>query len=168
MAVPQSKEALLTAIRTSYQKLKEEVEGISENQAQLPELEGHAKDTKMTVVNLLSYLCGWAELVLKWQGRKELGLPVDFPETGYKWNELGKLAQKFYKDYEGSGLAEISAKLEQAVQRILSVVEAKTNEDLYGVPWYDKWTMGRMIQFNTSSPYANARGRLRRWKKNKG
>lgn len=168
MAVPQSKEALLTAICTSYQKLKEEVEGISEDQAQLPELEGHAKDTKMTVVNLLSYLCGWAELVLKWQERKELGLPVDFPETGYKWNELGKLAQKFYKDYEGSGLTEISGKLEQAVQRILSVVEAKTNEELYGVPWYDKWTMGRMIQFNTSSPYANARGRLRRWKKNKG
>jgi len=25
--------------------------------------------------------------------------------------------------------------------------------------------MGRMIQFNTSSPYANARGRLRKWLK---
>lgn len=25
--------------------------------------------------------------------------------------------------------------------------------------------MGRMIQLDTSSPYANARGRLRKWKK---
>ncbi|WP_342588365.1 ClbS/DfsB family four-helix bundle protein [Phyllobacterium phragmitis] len=25
--------------------------------------------------------------------------------------------------------------------------------------------MGRMIQFNTSSPYDNARGRLRMWRK---
>lgn len=25
--------------------------------------------------------------------------------------------------------------------------------------------MGRMIQFNTSSPYANAQGRLRKWVK---
>ncbi|WP_353959734.1 ClbS/DfsB family four-helix bundle protein [Corynebacterium atrinae] len=24
-------------------------------------------------------------------------------------------------------------------------------------PWYGKWTMGRMISFNTSSPYADAR-----------
>ena len=165
MAVPQNKEELLSAIRTTYQKLKEEIENISENQAQTPELEGHAKGTKMTVVNLLSYLCGWAELVLKWQERKELDLPVDFPETGYKWNELGKLAQKFYKDYEGDNLETISGKLEQVVQRILSVVEGKSNESLYGLAWYDKWTMGRMIQFNTSSPYTNARGRIRKWKK---
>jgi hypothetical protein len=33
---------------------------------------------------------------------------------------------------------------------------------LYGRGWYETWTMGRMIQFNTSSPYANARGRLRK------
>ncbi|EQB9714967.1 ClbS/DfsB family four-helix bundle protein, partial [Yersinia enterocolitica] len=31
----------------------------------------------------------------------------------------------------------------------------------------EKWTMGRMIQFNTASPYANARGRLRKWLKTK-
>ena len=165
MAVPQNKEELLHAIRTNYQKLNAEIAGISENQAQVPELEGHAKGTKMTVVNLLSYLCGWAALVLKWQERKELGLPVDFPETGYKWNELGKLAQKFYLDYEGESLETINRKLEQAVEQILNVVENKSNEALYGLPWYDKWTMGRMIQFNTSSPYANALGRIRKWKR---
>lgn len=31
--------------------------------------------------------------------------------------------------------------------------------------WYQKWTMGRMIQLNTSSPYDNARKRLRKWKR---
>ncbi|MFE3838233.1 ClbS/DfsB family four-helix bundle protein [Pseudogemmobacter sonorensis] len=30
-------------------------------------------------------------------------------------------------------------------------------------PWYGKWTKGRMIQFNSTSPYANARGRIRKW-----
>ncbi|MGI1213336.1 ClbS/DfsB family four-helix bundle protein [Escherichia coli] len=34
------------------------------------------------------------------------------------------------------------------------------------LPWFKKWTMGRMISFNTSSPYANANGRLRKWAKN--
>lgn len=28
--------------------------------------------------------------------------------------------------------------------------------------------MGRMIQFNTASPYENARGRLRKWLKTQG
>ncbi|MNK06664.1 hypothetical protein D3C87_245630 [compost metagenome] len=42
----------------------------------------------------------------------------------------------------------------------------KWNE-LYETTWYEKWTMGRMIQFNTASPYNNARGRIRKWKKQK-
>lgn len=165
MAVPNHKEELLTAIRTTYRKLKGELENISEEQAQGTELEGHAKGTKMTVVNLLSYLCGWAELVLKWEERKREGLPVDFPESGYKWNELGKLAQKFYVDYEGNSLKMICAKLDLAVQRILSMIAKKSNNELYNEAWYEKWTLGRMIQFNTSSPYVNARGRIRKWKK---
>ncbi|WP_331709366.1 ClbS/DfsB family four-helix bundle protein [Microbacterium sp. TNHR37B] len=41
--------------------------------------------------------------------------------------------------------------------------ESRSDEELYGAPWYRTWTMGRMISFNTSSPYANARGRLRAW-----
>lgn len=165
MAVPNHKEELLTAIRTTYQKLKGELENISEEQAQSAELEGHAKGIKMTVVNLLSYLCGWAELVLKWEERKRGGLPVDFPESGYKWNELGKLAQKFYVDYEGNCLEIMSTKLDLAVQRILSMIAEKSNDELYNEAWYEKWTLGRMIQFNTSSPYVNARGRIRKWKK---
>ncbi|MCG8400066.1 MAG: ClbS/DfsB family four-helix bundle protein, partial [Firmicutes bacterium] len=46
-------------------------------------------------------------------------------------------------------------------------IEKKDNIQLYGTPWYEKWTMGRMIQLNTSSPYKNARNRIRKWKKQK-
>ena len=51
---------------------------------------------------------------------------------------------------------------------ILQLIESKSNQELYEVSWYEKWTLGRMIQFNTSSPYTNARGRIRKWKKEKG
>ena len=47
----------------------------------------------------------------------------------------------------------------------MSSIETRSNNDLYGRLWYGKWTMGRMIQFNTSSPYTHARGRLRKWLK---
>jgi len=33
--------------------------------------------------------------------------------------------------------------------------------------WYDKWTFGKMIQLNTSSPFKNAKDRIRKWKKTK-
>ncbi|MCY4290708.1 MAG: ClbS/DfsB family four-helix bundle protein [Roseovarius sp.] len=41
----------------------------------------------------------------------------------------------------------------------------QTDGQLYSALRYGKHTMGRMIQFNTSSPYANARTRLRKWKR---
>ncbi|MCA7584671.1 ClbS/DfsB family four-helix bundle protein, partial [Escherichia coli] len=49
---------------------------------------------------------------------------------------------------------------------LVNLIDDRTDDILYGRPWYKKWTMGRMISFNTSSPYANANGRLRKWAKN--
>ncbi|WP_448104489.1 ClbS/DfsB family four-helix bundle protein [Pedobacter panaciterrae] len=117
----------------------------------------------MSINNLVSYLVGWGELVLKWQHKKSNGLPCDFPETGYKWNELGKLAQKFYKDYEQLQYGDQLLKLDVVVDDILRVVENIDNGTLYGTPWYGRWTLGRMIQLNTSSPFKNARIRLRKY-----
>ncbi len=59
-------------------------------------------------------------------------------------------------------------RLNLAKDRIVASVEERSNAELYERPWYGKWTMGRMIQLNTSSPYENARGRLRKWLKAKG
>jgi hypothetical protein len=47
----------------------------------------------------------------------------------------------------------------------LKLIESKTNEELYEIAWYDKWTFGKMIQLNTSSPFQNAKDRIRKWKK---
>ena len=165
MAVPNSKKELEDAINTNYNKLRKDLSDITPEQAIANELEGHANGTMMSINNLVSYLLGWGELVLKWNTKKDNNEAVDFPETGYKWNELGKLAQKFYADYEKEDYNSLLIKLDKNVASILSLIESKSNEALYEVSWYEKWTLGRMIQFNTASPYTNARGRVRKWKK---
>lgn len=165
MGVPINKEELVKAIVNNYNKLKKELLTIPKELATLQELEGHSKCTLMNINNLVAYLIGWGELVLKWNRKKNNGESVDFPETGYKWNELGKLAQKFYEDYEKEDFASLTEKLDITVEQILKLIESKSNEELYQVSWYEKWSLGRMIQFNTSSPYTNARGRIRKWKK---
>lgn len=165
MAVPANKEELQIAIKTNYDKLKKELSGIPVELTAVQNLDGHAKDTVMSINNLISYLTGWGELVLKWNNKKDNKETVDFPETGYKWNELGKLAQKFYKDHEKDDFITLCNKLDNVVGKILFLIEQKTNAELYETPWYEKWTLGRMIQFNTASPYNNARGRIRKWKK---
>ncbi|MCG3658752.1 ClbS/DfsB family four-helix bundle protein [Aliarcobacter butzleri] len=165
MAVPVNKEELILAINTNYKKLKKELENIPIELTTLKDLEGHSKGTLMSINNLLSYLLGWQELVLKWNVKKQNKEEVDFPETGYKWNQLGKLSQKFYDDYKNDDFNTLLFKLDKKVEEILKLIENKSNKELYEVSWYEKWTLGRMIQFNTSSPYANAKARIRKWKK---
>src|SRR5262245_61662394 len=99
MSIPQTRKQLLDAIDSNYRKLPNDLTNIPLDSTHEKTMEGHAKGSQMSVANLLSYLIGWNQLVLKWCERKSQGQPVDFPETGYKWNEQGRLAQKFYADY---------------------------------------------------------------------
>ena len=165
MAIPKNKEELLHSILGNYEKLKTELAGIPSELAGIRALEGHSKNTVMSVNNLLAYLVGWGQLLLKWSDRKDKGLEVDFPETGFKWNELGRLAPKFYQDYEQDDFQTLISKLDNTTYEVLKLVESKTNNELYELAWYDKWPLGKMIQLNTTSPFKNAKDRIRKWKK---
>lgn len=168
MAIPVNKTELFNAISANYLKLRADLDSVPEALGREPTLEGHAKGTLMSIHDLVAYLVGWCELVLKWHAGKRDGEPVDFPETGYKWNELGQLAQKFYLDHADLSYPVLLERLAAAKDRILAVIEETSDDELYGKPWYEAYTFGRMIQFNTASPFDNARKRLRRWKKEKG
>lgn len=168
MPIPKNKQELVTAITITYSKLQKDLEDIPLEWTNIVELEGHAKGTQMSVNNLLAYLVGWGELVLKWNNKKEKEQVVIFPEEGYKWTELGLLAQKFYKDYEEVDFPGLQKKLQLTVQRILKLIEKTSAKELYELPFYGKYPLGRMIQLNTSSPYKNARSRIRKWKRERG
>lgn len=164
MPIPKNKAELILAITDNYIKLKKELSDIPVGQSELRELEGHSKNTVMSIKDLVAYLVGWGRLVIKWNDLKSKGQKVDFPDTGYKWNELGLLAQKFYKDYEKENLNQLMIKLDITIKEIIQLIESKTNKELYETAWYEKWTMGKMIQLNTASPFKNARARIRKWK----
>lgn len=165
MPIPGSREELLEAIETSYERLAGDLGTVPAQKTGEATLEGHARGTVMSVHNLVSYLLGWNHLVLKWIELDAKGKPIDFPETGFKWNQLGALAQKFHADYDAVPFDRLLQDLEAAKRKIVDFISGQTDERLYGAPWYGKHTLGRMIQFNTSSPYANARTRLRKWKR---
>lgn len=166
MSVPQTKSELLSAIDKNFNKLINYLNAIPPGLTSDKSMDGHAKGTQMSVHDLASYLLGWNALVVKWITSEAKGLPVDFPETGYKWNQLGLLAQKFYSDYKTLNYDSLITELQAVKDEIVKLIDERTDDILYGKPWYTKWTMGRMISFNTSSPYANANARLRKWAKN--
>lgn len=93
MAEPESKEALIKAINSQFALLMKKIDAVSAERAFSPEMVGHAQGTQMSPANLVAYLLGWGNLVLKWHEDEEQGKPIDFPASGYKWNQLGLLAQ---------------------------------------------------------------------------
>ena len=168
MAIPNSKQELLEAMTTTYAKLAQELARVPPALAREPVLEGQVKGTRMSVCDLLAYLVGWNELVLHWHAQLRDGKRIEdiaFPAEGFTWNALGKLAQRFYADYAELSMADLQQRLALAKDQLLALVDAHDDAQLYGLPWYTHYTMGRMIQFNTASPYANARMRLRAWRK---
>jgi len=162
MPIPKNKSELLDAIKTDYAKLRADFEKLPLDIVDDRTMLGHAKDTLMSPKDLAAYLVGWAELVLLWNKQSEDGVEIIFPCEGYKWNELGLLAQQFYNDYQKYEFTILLSLLDQRVAEIIELVELTNDDVLYGRLWYKKYTMGRMIQLNTSSPFKNARKRVRK------
>ena len=71
MSVPKNKDELILAIENSYSKLKVDLNNIPNGFTKTRELDGHAKGTEMSISDLVAYLIGWGELVLKWNRKKE-------------------------------------------------------------------------------------------------
>lgn len=163
MAVPASRAELLVAITTTFEKLSRDLDLVPPERAREPGMPGHAAGTAMSACDLVAYLVGWVEQVLVWHDRRRRGLADEFPAHGYQWNQLGELAQHFYAQGAGLSWCELRQRLAAANTNVLALVEGLSDEELYGTSWYRAWTAGRMISLNTSSPYANARSRVRRW-----
>ncbi len=94
MAVPTNKTELIEAIQKNYTKLIEDLETIPPELTEKKEMEGHVKGTQMSVCNLMAYLVGWGNLVLKWHSVFSGGKMPNLPETGFKMDEI-RLAHGF-------------------------------------------------------------------------
>lgn len=164
-SIPQNKQELYQAIKLAHENLISDYSNISVEYSRIIGVEGNVKGTEISVCDTIAYLIGWEKLVLKWYQRKSAGKPVDFPETGYRWNELGKLAQRFHSQYEEWSYQELLTEFNATTTDILGLVESLSNQELYGAEWYKHYTLGRMIQFNTSSPMKNIRVKIRKFYK---
>ncbi|WAP50450.1 ClbS/DfsB family four-helix bundle protein [Arthrobacter sp. ATA002] len=163
MAVPATKVDLLAAIDRTFAQLERDLDRVPLSAVRERVLAGHVKNTSMSPADLLAYLIGWNQQVLTWHRRRTEGLPDELPAPGIKWNELGVLAQRYYAEHENESWDQLRAQLRRAKNAITDLIHGYSDIELYGQPWYGKWTMGRMISFNTSSPYTNSRGRIRAW-----
>jgi hypothetical protein len=66
MPIPTNKESLQSAISKQYNQLVKELSEIPIELTTVKELDGHAKNTLMSINNLVAYLVGWGYSVYKW------------------------------------------------------------------------------------------------------
>lgn len=164
-SISKNKEELISSIENSYENLFADYMGVPKELSREIGVEGNVKNTEISVSDTISYLIGWGNLVLKWHELRANNLEVDFPEKGYRWNELGRLAQHFHASYKDWSYKQLLTEFQFTTQKILKLVDSLSNDELYGHSWYKSYTLGRMIQFNTSSPMKNIRTKVRRFKK---
>jgi len=163
-SVPKNKEELHKAITVAFKKTLADYSTIPSQVSRKIGVAGNVKGTEISACDTVAYLIGWGKLVLKWYDLRSKNQPVDFPDTGYKWNELGQLAQQFHAHYHNHTYDELIEEFTITTGKILALVDSLDNHQLYGVPWYEKYTLGKMIQFNTSSPMMNMRTKVRKFK----
>ncbi len=164
-SVPKNKVELQKLIRVSFDKLFADYLTIPAEISRKTGVIGNVKNTEISVSDTIAYLIGWGKLVLKWYAFKSQNKPVDFPAAGYKWNDLGQLAQSFHLQYHEWAYDKLLEEFKITINNIVLLVESLDDKSLYGESWYKKYTLGKMIQFNTSSPMTNIRSKVRKFKK---
>lgn len=122
MPIPSNKLELLTAISSSYEKLRKELISIPTEYYDLKNMPGHKKDTVMSPENLISYLIGWGDLVLDWHRDIVDGKEVTFPHVDYKWTELGDLALYFYNSYSAKSREIHLSNLDKMVSQLINLI----------------------------------------------
>jgi len=162
-SIPESKQELQLAISTLFPKLMADYRAVPASRARECGVEGHSQGTLISVCDTVAYLIGWGKLVLKWYRLKSQGQAVDLPETGYQWNQLGTLAKSFHQEYANWSYEALLTEWEVTVGEVQTLIASLSHHELYEVAWYNQWTLGRMIQFNTSSPMKNMRTKVRRF-----
>ncbi|MBT3068911.1 ClbS/DfsB family four-helix bundle protein [Rhodoferax sp. U11-2br] len=164
MPLPTSQEELLSRFDTAYNKLREEITRVPDALSRVPQLEGG-----MCLCDLMAYQIGWGRLVLQWEAQEQAGQPVEMPAPGFKWNQLGALAQSFYLRSRDDSAAQLLAQFDALASDLRAFIAASSDTFLFGVgqrQWAGaKWPVVKWLQVNTIAPYDSARAKLRKWQK---
>lgn len=165
MGIPTTRDELLAAIHGGYVSLTADLARVPADRTREATMPGHVAGTLMSPSDLVAYLIGWNRTMTGWFADEAAGREPVIPAAGYTWRDLGALAQSFYAARIDTPWHELQGELGSAYREVVELVESRSDDDLYGRPWFGTNPAGRMIQFNSSSPYANARRRIRAWLK---
>jgi hypothetical protein len=111
--LPCNKAELLLNFDSAYSKLINELATIPEQDTRRPEIE-----SKISACDLLAHQIGWGRLLLQWDKDELQGKTAQMPALGFKWNQLGLLAQSFYTRHCDSSFSQLHAEFAELARQI--------------------------------------------------
>lgn len=159
MPIPSTRAELIDLTRSSFEKLRSELESAGAGLGRL-----HCVDD-WSVKDLLVVRAWWTERVVDWieAGRQDEA-PVT-PAEGYSWRETPRLNADVVRAARGDSYAAVRTRLDRGFERAMGTIERLDDRELLDVgvfAWAGNYPLARWISINTARQYTTARTLIRR------
>ncbi len=164
MPIPQTRADLVESVRSTWQKLDDELEAAGPGAGKL-----HCVDD-WRVKDLLAVRAWWTEHVIDWIDAGRRGATPVTPAEGYRWSETPRLNADIVRKHRRESYRSIRERLRQGYERVEQTIDALDDHELLDVgvyAWAGKYPLARWISINTARQYTTARTFVRRALKQK-
>ncbi len=176
MARPKTKQDLIEAANTNFEKLWQTIDSLGEKAfatefdfSDNPKLkEAHWQRDK-NVRDVLVHLYEWHQLLIHWITKNQAGETVSFLPEPYTFKTYGEMNVKFWEKHQETSYETSVEMLKESHKEVMKIIESLTNEELFANKYFS-WTgttsVGSYCISSTSSHYDWAIKKLRKHKKN--
>lgn len=161
MPIPDRKDAFRATLVEAFEKLMATLAEVPAAAAR--DVRGEWKSPAFWT----AYQSGWGRCILRWHADGCAGRTPIMPAEGFRWNELGALAQSFADERMKMTWSALRSEFESVEQEILDLLDGLSPAEIYEVGrvgWAGaKWPVAKWIQVNTVAPWKAARQKVRKW-----
>ncbi len=159
MPIPSTRAELTGLTRSTFEKLRAELEATGESVGGLPCVDD------WSVKDLLAVRAWWSENVIDWIEEGRRGATPITPAEGYRWNETPRLNADVVSAARRESYRSVLGRLQRAFGRVMRTIESLDDRELLEVgvfAWAGKYPVARWISINTARQYTTARTLIRR------
>lgn len=158
-----TKRDLKEASEINYQRIINIVSGLSSKKLSTTfdfyndktKQDGHWKRDK-NVMDVLTHLHEWHELVLNWIPANLKGIKQSFIPKPYSWETYADMNQMFWNKHQNDSLAEALEMFKKSHYEVMDLLDTFTEEQLFTqgyYPWDEGENLASYFINNTSSHY---------------
>ena len=146
MARPKTKEEMIAAAESNFEKLWTFIDSMSEESLNTEfdfsddatKKEAHWKRDK-NLRDVLIHLYEWHQLLIKWVESNTAGQKTDFLPEPYTWKTYGDMNVEFWRKHQTTDLSKSKELVLASHRSVIELVTNFSNEELFAKQYFD-WT----------------------------